>query len=385
MSDVNNSSLHEAFDNLNARYTSALLPLSIIFGFLAFAGLVGNTIALIVFSLSPEYNRNNFKVFALFLGSIDLVTCITIIPAEIAKHQHYFAFEDGAACKVKCFLNVFGSGASALTLLLISVERFRRVCKPLSVQLRTRLVIRVCFLLIVFALLLACPAAVMCGIEEASMTNLQGESTKVYVCAADEKNKFSVWRSIYKVTIVLLLGAVSVTCIVMYMFVGRTIFRSRDRLMGSNSFRMRGTTAEENADLKKGKEAENQNDIEPNGLDVVKGTNIRRSSIVGRIINKTRRNVNSQSTGSERIGRFPYKTIIWFVLTIIFIVTYVLYAALSFNPNVIINLSPRLLTLYLFFFRLYFINSVINPLIYALLDSTFRRSCKRLLLDKLFL
>ncbi|KAK3609664.1 hypothetical protein CHS0354_035950 [Potamilus streckersoni] len=385
MSDVNNSSLHETLDNLNTRYASALLPLSIIFGFLAFAGLVGNTIVLLVFSLSHEYNKSNFKVFALFLGIIDLVTCITIIPAEIAKHRHYFAFENGAVCKVKCFLNVFGSGASALTLLLISVERFRRVCKPFSVQIRTRLVIRLCFVLLLFALLLACPAAVMCGIEEASMKNFQGRPTKVYVCAADERYRFSVWRPIYKVSIAILLGVVSATCIVMYIFVGRTIIKTRGRRLGFDSFRIRGKKVEEDADLKINKVTEGQNDIEPKGPEAIKETNPRRSSTVSRIINITRRKLSSQSTDSERIGRFPYKTIIWFVLTIIFIVSYAVYVALSFNPYVIIGLSPRLFTLYSFFFRLYIINSVINPLIYALLDSRFRRSCKRLLLERLSL
>lgn len=79
------------------------------------------------------------------------------------------------------------------------------------------------------------------------------------------------------------------------------------------------------------------------------------------------------------------KTLIMLILTTVFIVTTVLYLTLlSFiSDNILEQLNEREKAVYFFFFRLYFINQVINPILYGILDTRFRRILKRTFLDAL--
>ncbi|KAL3870301.1 hypothetical protein ACJMK2_038377 [Sinanodonta woodiana] len=373
MPNSSNSSLVESVYNLNARYFETLLPLTFIYGFIAFAGLLGNTVVLVVFSTGHEYKNTNFKVYALFHAVIDLFTCITVIPGEIYNLGHYFAFHNGNACKVFCFFNTFGAGATALMLMLISVERFLRVTRPLGTQIQPRLAVRLCVLCIFVALMLACPAALMCGAEEASITNVHGRDTTIHICLAEEKFKNSVWRVVYKLVLVILTGFVLVICIVMYVIIWRTVFAATRMRMGHEAYGMRRKKTVKQREAKM-MFIEGREDAE----DCKRALSPEDLNTASKCQSEILQNETSLSTDSDSIGQFPYKTVIWFVLTVIFIATHIVYGTLSLFKYAILSLPPKLFTLASFFNRLYFVNSVINPFVYALLDSRFRRTCRRL-------
>ena len=77
----------ETLEDLNARYAQALIPLSVTFGFFTLFGFLGNLLILVVFSLSRGYKRNNFKVFVLTLGVIDIITCVTWTSYELPYRE----------------------------------------------------------------------------------------------------------------------------------------------------------------------------------------------------------------------------------------------------------------------------------------------------------
>lgn len=74
--------------------------------------------------------------------------------------------------------------------------------------------------------------------------------------------------------------------------------------------------------------------------------------------------------------QFPYKTLIWLILTVVFIVTYFLYGILNIRVSTRTDLDPHAFALFESFYRLYFINNIINPIVYAVLDEQFRNACK---------
>ncbi|WAR31413.1 DRD1-like protein [Mya arenaria] len=200
----------ESLAELNDRYARALLPLTIAFGFFAVFGFLGNLIILLVFSLSRDYKRNNFKVFVLTLAVIDLVICIALIPAEMVKQRKYFEFGDVVTCKVKCFFQ------------LISIDRFRKVVQPFKKQMSPAIAVRILIAVAgVFPILLAIPGTIMCGIKTTNMTNIHGGNTTIHLCETEEKYEKSIWRTIYKFTFIVLLFGISVTYIVLYTFVMR--------------------------------------------------------------------------------------------------------------------------------------------------------------------
>ncbi|XP_052224370.1 neuropeptide FF receptor 2-like [Dreissena polymorpha] len=220
--NFNSSVFVESLDDLNSRYADALLPLTITFGVFTFTGFFGNLLILVVFSLSREYRGNNFKAFVLTLAVIDLITCVTLIPAEMVKQRNYFAFEHVVPCKLKCFFNVFGASSSCNALLVISVDRYRKVVQPFKKQLTPKLAVKLLIgVAIVFPLFLAIPSAVMCGINTTTMVNTYGTNTTINICQTEELFETSVWRNIYKSILLIMLGGISLSYLILYAFVMR--------------------------------------------------------------------------------------------------------------------------------------------------------------------
>ena len=408
-----NGTVIESLDDLNTRFADALLPLTATFGVFAFAGFFGNLLILLVFSLSREYRKNNFRIFVLCLGIIDFVTCITLIPAEMVKQRHYFAFDDIKACKVKCFFNVFGASASCLSLLVISIDRFRKVCQPLRKQISPSLAIKLLFIAgFIIPILLSIPGTIMCGVEEANKKNIFGTDTEIYLCTTEPKYKFSIWRIVYKYTFIILLVGVSFVYVILYTFVMREVAKqiksmaaqrknssfeicfssdiydpnsvnsvqtveendeNRPRILSKTSF-----SDEENLMISR-KEADTNGTVPGEKAEKPKPFRIpSMKSIKSKISTKSKEPL-------YRTSQFPYKTIIWFILTLIFILTYITHLIFALRVEKVIVMSPQEFSVYSFFFRIYFFNHFINPVVYAIFVKRFRQSCRSLFCPKSWL
>ena len=89
-----------------------------------------------------------------------------------------------------------------------------------------------------------------------------------------------------------------------------------------------------------------------------------------------KRSVRFSVSSKDKLRR---RTLITFVFTAIFISTTIMYIVFSFrvaNDNATQSLSFRQLAAFLFVYRLYFINSVIHPILYGVLDPRFRKTLK---------
>ncbi|XP_060600167.1 alpha-2A adrenergic receptor-like [Ruditapes philippinarum] len=405
----------ESQEEMNTRYADKLLPLTVLFGFFSFVGVVGNIIVLLVFGPGSAYRRNNFRVFVVCLAIIDLLTSAFLIPAEMFKHRNYFSFGDLAICKVKCLFNVWAGCAAALTLLIISIDRYKKVCKPFRTQISPGCALKLCvFLAFFLSVILSVPGAVMCGINETNMTNIHGNLTTVFMCETEEKFKNHIFRKIYKFAFILLLLGVSGACVVMYILIGRQIakhwgsvpvnFRKdSDRLNSDFSSETFGKIQSSNN--KKSVETLSSvaddpdqiypslNPMEESRSSVVKANGnveMNQQSSQKRLIKQ--QSTTSTSSGGNRKGdtaqarrktmtrqgsgfglrRFPYKTLIWFILTIVFIVTYIVYLALATQVPKIPTMTASSFALFQSFYRIYFINNIINPIVYVVLDKNFR-------------
>ncbi|KAK3611668.1 hypothetical protein CHS0354_012040, partial [Potamilus streckersoni] len=97
-------------------------------------------------------------------------------------------------------------------------------------------------------------------------------------------------------------------------------------------------------------------------------------------------NVSSSSLSAMNDNSFHSrvrkKTIIMLILTSVFVVTTILYVillSLIANEGTFLqNLSNNQKVFFFFFLRLYFVNSVINPILYGMLDPRFRQGLKSL-------
>lgn len=96
--------------------------------------------------------------------------------------------------------------------------------------------------------------------------------------------------------------------------------------------------------------------------------------------------VSRFSSSSKRHGeikRVKRKTIIMLILTTVFAITMTMYVVLTTviadKHNILQSLSNNEKVVFFFFYRLYFINTNINPILYGILDQRFRKGLIKLL------
>ncbi|KAK3609589.1 hypothetical protein CHS0354_038586 [Potamilus streckersoni] len=385
--DSNLTSQHgknETLEELNHRYAEALIPVTIFLGFLAVTGVIGNILVLFVFWRSKEYRKDTFRIFVISHGVIDLVECVSLIPVEIFKHQQYFAFENTAACKAKCFFNVFASSAASFMLILINIDRFRRICQPFKNQVGYGLAIKLSSGMCFISILLALPSVALCGIQENLMMNIQGGLTKVYICSYEEIYKNNGWREAYKIALLTLTFIMLVLCTIVYILIGREVVMSFRRNCITHFMRQNSAwpdvspsepfvqsdgcdKREKVTEVSFKNESKQSSDVMKLDCLSIPAANV---TLDSRITHVSKRSLSNYPISSYR------KTLIWFILTVIFVVTHILYSVLALKRDAIFTMRPNEFAVYSFFFRIYFVNSMANPIVYACLFKRFRNVCR---------
>lgn len=467
------------------------IPVTVFIGLSSILGTFGNVVVIVVYS--RKYPKCNFKYFVLVLAGLDLVSCVVLMPLEIYTLLHWFVFKHAWLCKSKSFLNVFTVTSSASALLLIAIDRFRKVCKPHGTQILPRRAIQLSILVLALSLIPATSDAVFWGIHSFEKEH-EGYNKTLRMCEKDDKFKNTIWPKLH--VTVLYAGGNSVVMLattVLYICIGAKMFcvpsgpeivspqikvQMEDSGIANsengnketgNMFRFPADNGVESGlsdsedldkfssiDLSDSQEgtmdntldeteesnqvfAENKEATEASELVVLrkkkeitkeeKEAKVLRISLEGicsepvrnswQLSDKTnslqvpdtgfrrpprspksprsprspdsmsrhvknhksnfhkRRSTLASLTGSSGI-RLRRKTLIMFILTAVFIITSVLYFCLiglmSDADDFLLRLSHTEQAVWLFFLRLYFINSVINPILYGFLDPRFRKS-----------
>ena len=407
-----NISSNETLEELNFRYAESLLPFAVILGLFCFIGIVGNSVVILVFSFSKEYRNTNFKVFVLSIAAVDLMSCFTLMPAEIFKTRHFFSISDHTPCKVKCFFNIFGMNISAFIFLVICIDRYRKVCQPLKKQIWPSLAVKLLVGVFILSFVLSVPAPIMCGVTEHVKASVNNSSVNVFVCSAEKKYHNSTFRYLYKISLTILLVIISVSLIVMYIMIIKTVVKHWGSRESGKSVRFESSRSRPPSDEKL-QPSENEEfvvnikavEVEAhiNAILTVYFNDSNKNEETKRLKSSSRLSLNSYLTKGRfaikrsssdvsfrtRVARrnspsvvkrrLPYKTLIWFILTLVFLITYIINAGLSFMTTKEYELSPSCLFWFLLFFRIYFINNIINPIIYAWLDKRFKNSCKNII------
>lgn len=437
----NVSPMFRTSHDLSRDMTITVLPVTLLIAFESVFGMIGNMFILIVYY--KWYKMCNFRYFVLFMACIDLTSCITTLPGEIVSQINWYSYPYEELCKVKSFFNVFTVLSSGLVLLLLAYDRYRKICYPLSWQVPVHISMRLCSGSIILALVVSSPTAVFWG--QQSYDYVDGNaSISVTICEKADSYADGLSPFVYMLcALVTPMAFIMIITVTFNVQTGKKLFRSLGRERkhyeagnGDNerSFRLssrehingedqrqrcptrRYSFPEGKLSLKRRMMRDKSNHFRLNSrhlddipeysssfmyklnqahVEVLPKRDERRNSKthvsvsdVGNPrtsiirLDEWRRNRYQRTRLSSR----RRKTVIMLVLSGVFIVTMTLYLGLlcmvANKEGLLRELTNSQKVVFFFFWRLYFVNSLINPILYGFMDHRFRRGLVRIFCSK---
>lgn len=353
---------------LNNEAAMLFLPVTIFLAFLMVIGIVGNVIVCLVYC--KRKRKSTPDLFILNLAILDLLTCIFGIPMEITDLCLSYTFYAPAACKLLRTLESTTSMASALTLVIISIDRYKRICKY-GESFSIKKVKILCVVAICTGFFLSWPLLIIVGKKtvDVGVSGIKGVDCSV----SDEMRKSRIPLVYY---IVVSLCFVVCLVFVIFVYVRISIFVRRTK---ANRLRYVGSGDLSNSST-------GQQHIQ---LVVLKSVNMESIQRIDDNIHYPNPVSQENDQTLPRISRVTRKsssvkvtrtTAIFVVVTIAFIISFLPFLITMVLRNIIKdiekNMSEPMMVFYKFCLKCFFINNAINPLIYSFLSKRFRGDVK---------
>ncbi|XP_061162882.1 alpha-2A adrenergic receptor-like [Saccostrea echinata] len=343
-------------------------------------GTIGNALVLYVFSRYK--NKLTSTIFILTLAGVDFVTCCVTIPFTIATEAVKFELKYDIICQIYLFLITTTVPFSAFVMVAIAVDRYLCIVYPFKHAMTIRRAEIVVGSLCAFAVLLGiicCSHYRITPVPEGkeivttmyqNVTNLPNSSiqniTKYkYVCLPQETEFFFIYQKIYSS----FFGICALIVIILYCLIYRSVLARRRKkfemflsdnccgIWSSQSFaEQTEITVLNNTDVTN---AQDDHKVEETCDKAVQKNG--NTQISDRDVILKPGGVSKAKLEKMRIANI--KTA--FMLSIVALVFIV-----AFLPSWLVAL--KVLPLNIIVIYMYFIYNVVNPVIYAFLNETFR-------------
>lgn len=375
MEDLENiTDLHDKrlLEEWNSTLLHQLLFNTVILWVYFAVGIVGNSVVLFFYSFRIKGKLEDrfliphlafFDLLATVFTTIDK-TLDNIFPVMYPNHR---------LCQISNFTSRVFAATGDGVLLLIAFQRYYRICRPFQFQ-RPLPNDRVCLILIFLAaVVLNSPVFLFYELHQVSHLD---QNIIGYRCDHIHHNvQYSYVMAGYDVFVFILIVVAMVTISVLYVFIARAIKRSAVKSKKKSTDISPSSFAKSEVDQSKESTAETIECLFKSTADDKSKKSVnyfkRNSSVasLGKLASLTGTLRNKYQT-----NRFSY---MFMTIALLFIITYIPSNILKMcelhHPEMWIELPHWRLHVYLFFRQGYILNHVVNPFIYGLFDSGFRR------------
>nr|KAG5688210.1 hypothetical protein BaRGS_027805 [Batillaria attramentaria] len=343
---------------------------------LLLVGLVGNPLALYIYGW--RWQQSSTKIFLSCLAVVDLMNCLITIPTEIMIMRNFYYFDSDGLCKVSRFTTYVMNNATVVIFLAIAVDRYIRICHPYRKPISQRQAKIACLAGLMVGLTVGWPALLLYGRIEIQLP--VSADPVVFITGAmclvhSDMQGYTLAFFSYLCSAFFVCALV---LIILYTLIGRTILK-RKRLQ-----RMRkqataaalenlGARPEVAEEARSGLHNHSNGNSSP-GLPAMTSQmdKLTPDDEVSRGCN-----VNNFSFRKCKKLRPPKATLMLFLITVVFIVSFLpfliisiirqhrgssFYSSLSSTEQVVVNI----------FLRSYIVNNCSNPVVYGLCNSQFR-------------
>ena len=406
--DSTNTSL--TAEGLNAELRKHVIYPTIFVGIEACLAFIGNFAVLSVFFF--RYNVSNFRYFVLCLSFLDFISTFTTMTGEMITEHYWYIYPMKFQwfCKTKSFCNMFTVTAEAFCLCAIAADRFRKVCRPFSWQIKPPQAIKICGVIYILAIVVAFPVPFFWGVHSYNRIE-NGVAIHVTVCEKDQLYLDTAVHGHYIKFLLVFMPIILMVTLFLYICIAVKMYRRRAERKAKTytspdckrnaSSNMKSLTFTANG-LPNGTsifiQEEKLSDT-GTGNNVLEDNNSQSNDVCDGVVKVNldvpgRRQRLQDSESSSRVQtsrRVRKKTIIMVILTFVFSITVIEYltclATVAHKNDVLPSMSNSGKAAFFFALRLVFINHVINPLVIFFFDRQFRKgiiSLKSSVLEKIF-
>ncbi|XP_078340788.1 alpha-2 adrenergic receptor-like [Crassostrea virginica] len=340
-------------------------------------GVLGNLLVLYIYC--SDSKRKPASNFIITMAVFDFLASSIAIPLDIYDMRFHYTFFNPIACKVFRYSESAFTNASSFILILIAIDRYLKICKPLLPEspLRSKLM---CTGATVFGFLVAVPTLWLFGINRRQIRHRKYCGFDCTVSDTYRNTKFN------KIYFVLLLGIFFITLFILsgiYIRIWIAIKTRRNSVIGD-----RPSTSHSSIKSNDSKESRKSFTKRKRNQSSTSDDDVFDKSDSKQILNRQQscparksRIARVGSSVSTMIGnvRCTRTTKIFIAVTIAFV--------LCFLPSIVVNLLQGLVksvamtksetakVIMKFLARVHFVNHAINPLIYSYLNINFRVQC----------
>ena len=188
-------------------------------------GIISNLHVLLIYYFKKP--NNSTRIFVCFLAANDLVACAFCFPFNIVSYMNPLTYYDDPSCRIFFFLGGCVLIGSALTLLAIAIERYRKICKPFLTQVSLTRAKLMCAIVLALAVLGSIPLLVLYGSTEISTTypNITGYECHVHVELRD-----SAFQMIHGGLLLIASFVCCVALTVLYILIGVRIWKHQAKM-----------------------------------------------------------------------------------------------------------------------------------------------------------
>lgn len=420
MTNITDLHMHIFWTEVEDEEIVKRIPVAVFVGLLALVGIVGNFHILIVISRNIQHH-STYHVLISALAVSDLFVCVTYLPVEISMVMKPFSFNYDVTCRLAMLNSYIWGIWTVFLILLIALERYRRICHPVSGQISCSTARKLCAVLFIIAIFNAAPMSYISGTHTFALSN----TTNGYECFISDDLGDSYLPLGYFIFLLVEVLGIGLCIVLLYFLIHRKIKRSisqRKRLTktcdiakteqpetNSNLFKslnIRELNSNNgisvlNIDRQYSQFTEHENNQQTTSeqrniqssihqLDELKRNTLSFTLSVTSVNSlncqklQAKRTISSKPlcvTKREAITNNVTKvTVGLFLITIIFFVTLITFMVLTLlrilAKETLSNMSATEAYIFLFGFELGYLNHVVNCFIYFYNDRRFRKELK---------
>lgn len=339
-------------------YPFPLIAPMVFVGFLTMIGIPGNILVLVVYRMKRKPSAQ--RTIILTMAVYDLFVCTITLPFEFYDLFIHLNFPELWICKIFRTFNYFFVFNSSSIIQVMTIERFRRVCRPLQIQMSARIALMCIITICLASAVVTIPNLFIRGIHTVRF----GDNHTGHDCSIADKFIGSKLVIYYNAALLMISIGNIASVVIQYIFIGRQIYKHFQFLKRFRS----------HIQLK-------------NQTSVISFISIEDNTTCDRPITeynqKRCKTVNNNKAVVNAGDRSSYKsTLIAVIVSVFFIISYV--PTLTENVleaiygeeyiGMFISLPVRNIIE-----KTFAINHVVNPFIYGFLDTKFRTDCREIL------